>query len=148
MYAKQLYVGWGDLDANGHMRNTAYLDRAADVRMFFFAEHGFPVREFARLGLGPVIRQDTIEYRRECHLLEPIRVTLAFQALSADAARFVVVNEFLRGESQLAARVVSTGGWLDQRARALAAPPPALAEVLRTAPRTADFVELPGLDWD
>ena len=38
-FSKTLYVGWGDLDANGHMRNTAYLDKAADVRMYYFADH-------------------------------------------------------------------------------------------------------------
>src|SRR3712207_8149990 len=30
MYERQIYVGWGDLDANGHMRNTAYLDRSEE----------------------------------------------------------------------------------------------------------------------
>jgi len=33
MYSKPFIAGWGDMDSNGHMRNTAYLDRAADVRM-------------------------------------------------------------------------------------------------------------------
>ena len=144
MYERQIYVGWGDLDANGHMRNTAYLDRAADVRMFYFAEHGFPVPEFARLGIGPVVRRDTVEYFRECRLLETIRVTFAVAALSPDAARFAILNEFWRGD-RLAARVHSSGGWLDQRARALVAPPEALADVLRTAPRAEAFEELGGL---
>lgn len=145
MYERQIYVGWGDLDANAHMRNTAYLDRAADVRMFYFADHGFPAPEFARIGIGPVVRRDAIEYFRECHLLESIRVTFALAALSGDAARFAIANEFWRGD-RLAARVVSSGGWLDLRARALVAPPPALAEVLRAAPRAPEFHELPSLD--
>lgn len=33
-FSKTLYVGWGDLDANGPQGNTAYLDKAADVRMY------------------------------------------------------------------------------------------------------------------
>ena len=40
VYSKLLHVGWRDVDANGHMRNTAYLDLAADTRMFYFAENG------------------------------------------------------------------------------------------------------------
>lgn len=32
MYTKKLYAGWADMDSNSHMRNTAYLDKAADVR--------------------------------------------------------------------------------------------------------------------
>ena len=43
MYSKQVLAGWGDMDFNSHMRNTAFLDKAADVRMMFFAENGFPM---------------------------------------------------------------------------------------------------------
>ena len=144
MFERQIHVGWSDLDANGHMRNTAYLDRAADLRMVYFAAHGFPMTEFARLGIGPVVRRDAIEYFRECHLLDPVRVTFALAAISPDAARFAIVNEFWR-DDRLAARVTSSGGWLDRRARALVVPPDALAAVLREAPRTEGFESLPPL---
>jgi acyl-CoA thioester hydrolase len=137
-FAKTLYVGWGDLDANGHMRNTAYLDKAADVRMYYFADHGFPSREFARVAVGPVIRKDEVEYFRELRLLDPVTVTLQVEALGEDGARFVLRNEFWR-EDQLVARVTSAGGWLDLKARKLIAPPPALRVLLETAPRTEDF---------
>jgi acyl-CoA thioester hydrolase len=40
MYERTLFASWGDMDFNGHMRNTAYLDKAADVRLMFFAAHG------------------------------------------------------------------------------------------------------------
>jgi acyl-CoA thioester hydrolase len=143
-FTKKLYVGWGDLDANGHMRNTAYLDKAADVRMYYFAEHGFPSREFARLAIGPVVRKDEIEYFRELRLLDPVTVTLQAEALSADGTRFVLRNEFWRDE-RLVARVKTAGGWLDLKARKLIAPPEGLRVLLESAPRTNDFRELPGL---
>jgi acyl-CoA thioester hydrolase len=137
-FSKTLYVGWGDLDANGHMRNTAYLDKAADVRMYYFADHGFPSREFARVGIGPVVQKDEIEYFRELHLLDPITVTLQVDALSDDGARFVLRNEFWR-DAELVARVTTTGGWLDLKARKLIAPPEKLRKLLEAAPRTTDF---------
>jgi acyl-CoA thioester hydrolase len=143
-FAKTLYVGWGDLDANGHMRNTAYLDKAADVRMYYFAEHGFPSREFARLAIGPVIRKDEIEYFRELHLLDAITVSLAVAALSQDGARFVLRNEFSR-DGELVARVTSTGGWLDLKSRKLVAPPEPLRALLKAAPRAESFREIDGL---
>lgn len=142
-YTKHLYVGWAHLDANGHMANTAYLALASDVRMFYFAEHGFPSTEFGRLALGPVIQREILEYRRELRLLDPIEVTLALDGLSPDGARWVLVNEFIRSDGQLAARVTSTGGWLDLKARALTAPPGALAVAVHAMPRTAAFAELP-----
>lgn len=34
-YIKTFHVRWGDMDFNAHMRNTAYLDISADVRMMY-----------------------------------------------------------------------------------------------------------------
>jgi len=65
MYSKKLYAGWGDMDFNSHMKNTAYLDKAADVRQMFFIEHGFPMEELLRLRIGPVVMKDEVEYFRE-----------------------------------------------------------------------------------
>ena len=136
-------AGWRTMDFNGHMANTAYLDLAADVRLAFFAEHGFPASEFRRLALGPVVRKDEIEYFREVGLHELLTVTLAVRAMSPDGARFALENELWTASGERAARVRSTGGWLDHARRKLVAPPPALLTVLQLVPRTADFVELP-----
>src|SRR5262245_62133917 len=92
-YAKQFLAGWGTMDLNGHLANTAYLDLAADVRMAFFAEHGFPPTEFRRIGIGPVMRKDELEYFREIGLHETVTVTYAILAMSPDGARFVIENE-------------------------------------------------------
>lgn len=142
-YAKEFLAGWGTMDFNGHMANTAYLDLAADVRMAFFSEHGFPPSEFRRLGLGPVMQKDELEYFREVGLCDTVTVTYAVLGMSPDGARFVVENEILSRSGEMAARVRSTGGWLDLRARKLAAPPPALLAAFREVPRAPGFVELP-----
>lgn len=143
MYQKTLVAGWGDMDFNAHMRNTAYLDKSADVRMMYFAAHGFPMAEFARLQLGPVVMRDQIDYFRECRLLDEITVTLALGGLSEDASRMMLRNEFFR-DGMLCARVTSTAGWFDLRQRKLAVPPPNLAEPLRALDHTDDFQVLPG----
>ena len=143
MFEKVLFAGWGDMDFNSHMRNTAFLDKSADVRMMFFSENGFPMAEFVRAGLGPVIMKDEIEYQREVGLLQEIAVTLSVAGLSDDGSRWIMRNEFLRPDGKLAARVTSAGGWLDLRARKLSAPPPGLLQALRSLPRTDDFQALP-----
>jgi acyl-CoA thioester hydrolase len=130
------------MDFNSHMRNTSYLDKSGDVRMLFFAEHGFPMSEFVRLRIGPVVRKDEVEYFREIGLLESFRVTLALAGQSEDGSRFLLQNEFIKEDGRTAARVTSLGGWLDQAARKLAVPPPALLETMRSLPHTADFQEL------
>jgi acyl-CoA thioester hydrolase len=142
VYEKTLYAGWGDMDFNSHMRNTAYLDKSADVRMMFFAENGFPMAEFVRRTLGPVIARDELEYFKEVRLLQPLRVTLAVAGLSEDGSSWSMRNEFHR-EGKLSARVTSEGGWLDLETRRLVVPPAELLAALRTLARTEDFQPLP-----
>lgn len=141
-YAKEFLAGWGAMDFNGHLANTAYLNLAADVRMAFFAEHGFPPTEFRRLALGPVMRKDELEYFHEVGLHDTVTVTYAVLALSPDGARFVVENE-IWSDGERAAKVTSSGGWLDLRVRKLVAPPAPLLAVFRQVPHAPGFVELP-----
>lgn len=143
MYAKTLFASWADMDFNAHMKNTAFLDKSADVRMMFFAENGFPMEEFARQRLGPAIMKDEVEYRREVSLLQEITVTLAIAGHAEDGSRYVLRNEILRMDGTLCARVTSAGGWLDLAARKLVAPPAALHEAMKSLPQTSDFTVLP-----
>lgn len=143
MYEKQLLAGWGDMDFNAHMRNTAYLDKSGDVRMMFFAEHGFPMSEFARLRLGPVVMKDEVEYFKEVNLLESLTVNLGIAAMAEDGSRFQMRNEFYRADGKLAARVTSTAGWLDLGQRKLTAPPAALLAALQALSQSSDFQVLP-----
>lgn len=143
MYERTLYASWGDMDFNSHMRNTAFLDKSADLRMMFFAEHGFPMTEFLRLRIGPVIQRDELEYFKEVALLQEIRVTLSIAGLSEDGSRFKMKNDFFRPDGKLCASVTSTGGWLDLSQRKLVAPPEALLQALRTLSRTEPFEVMP-----
>lgn len=144
VYEKQLIAGWGDMDFNSHMRNTAYLDKSADVRMMYFAERGFPMSGFVRLRLGPVVMKDELEYFREFGLLEEVRVSLSLAGLSEDGSRMKMRNDFFRKE-KLGARVTTTAGWLDLEARKLVRPPEALLQALRDLARSDDFAALPNV---
>jgi len=136
-------AGWADMDANAHMANFAYLNKCVDARMGFFRQHGLPVAEFAKRRIGPVVRRDELEYHREIGLHEPITVTLALAGLAPDGSRFRFVNEVLKGDGRLAARIRSEGGWLDLVSRKLIAPPADVLEALRAMPQAAEFESLP-----
>lgn len=141
-FEKTLYARWGDMDFNGHMKNTAYLDASADVRMFFFAAHGFSMREFEQRRFGPVILRDELEYFRELRLLEPVRVTLEAAGLSEDGIRFRLRNEFFRTDGTRVARVTSHGGWLSLETRKLTRPPDELRQLLEMLHRSDDYAAL------
>jgi acyl-CoA thioester hydrolase len=143
MYTKKLYAGWGDMDFNSHMKHTAYLDKTADVRQRFLMEHGFPIEEFLRLRIGPVVMKDEVEYFREVGLQQEITVTFALAGHAPDGSRFLVRHEIFRPDGKLSARVTSTGGWMNLLERKLIAPPPALLSAMNSLDRTDDFVVLP-----
>lgn len=143
MYTKTLYAGWGDIDFNSHMRNSAFLDKTTDVRQAFLVEHGFPMEEFVRLRIGPVVKKDELEYFSEIGLQQQIKVTYALAGHSLDGSRFLLRHEIFRPDGKLSARVTSTGGWLDLDARKLIVPPSALLAAMNSLERTDDFVELP-----
>jgi acyl-CoA thioester hydrolase len=143
MYSKTLYAGWGDMDFNSHMKNTAYLDKAADVRQMFLMEHGFPAEEFSRLRIGPVVMKDEVEYFKEVGLQEKIVVNYALAGHAPDGSRFLLRHEIFRADGKRSARVTSAGGWLDLAERKLIVPPPALLAAMNSLERTSDFVELP-----
>jgi acyl-CoA thioester hydrolase len=141
-FEKVLTAGWRDMDYNSHMANTAYLDRAADVRMMYFSENGFTAEDMLRMRIGPVIMKDEIEYLREVRLLQEVRVSLAVAGLAPDGSRFIIRNEFTHLDGQRCATVTSTGGWLDLNARKLTAPPEPLRKALEALPKIEGFREL------
>ena len=141
-FEKSFHVGWAHLDSNGHMANVAFLDVAVDVRFMYFASHGFPPSEWAKLKLGPVVKRDEVDYHRELRMLQPFTVNILCAGLSDDCSRFRIRNEVRREDGELAARITSTGGILDLAARKLVAPPAALAAAFRALDPSDDFEAL------
>jgi acyl-CoA thioester hydrolase len=131
------------MDFNSHMKNTAYLDKAADVRNMFLIEHGFPIEEFSRLRIGPVVMKDEVEYFKEVRLQQEIRVTYSLAGHSLDGSRYLLRNEIFRPDGQLCARVTSAGGWLNLDGRKLVVPPSPLLSAMNLLEKTGAFIVLP-----
>lgn len=142
-FTSTTHVRWPDVDPNGHMRTTAYLDAAEDNRMQFFASVGFPVPELAARRLGPISHGDDIRYRAELRLLEAFTVELRLSGMASDGARFRLHNRIVKEDGRTAATIETTAGWLDLEARRLTTPPADLLAALTTLERTKDFAELP-----
>jgi acyl-CoA thioester hydrolase len=142
IFEKQFEAGWRDVDMNGHVANTTYIEYAVDMRVTFFNSCGFPPQNFLRDGFGPVIKSDFVEYFREVLMLEKISVTIENGGFAPDGSRFRVVNSIHKDGRVLAARVTSIGGWLSFKERKLIEPPDILKNAWLQLPRTDDFEEL------
>jgi acyl-CoA thioester hydrolase len=141
--SRTFFAGWGDMDFNSHMANTAFLNKVVDARVKILTEKGFPLDEFLRLRIGVVIMKDEIEYRREVKFMEEITINFAVAGLAIDGSRFRIKNEIHRSDGELCAKVTSTGGFMNLDSRKLIAPTAAMLAAYQSLPRTDDYVELP-----
>ena len=141
-FERTYQVRWSDVDANGHMRNTAYSEIATDARIAFFREAGFGWRRFEELGLSPVLLREEIEYRREAGLGDRVRVTVQVAGLSPDGARWKLRSVLAGDGGEEMALVSVLGGFIHLTDRRLVVPPAELAAALAGLERVADFEEL------
>jgi acyl-CoA thioester hydrolase len=143
LFIHKLTASWADMDYNSHMANTAYLNRAVDARMAFFTSKGLPLAEMMRLRVSWVVMKDEQEYRREIFWMEEFSITVGLAGLAHDCSRFKIRNDFFRADGQLAAKVTSTGGFLNLDTRKLVIPPQELVTIYQTMPKTEDYETLP-----
>ena len=139
MFSRSYEVIWADLDANAHMRHTAYMDYAAQVRLAWLAAMGFSIERLAQAGVGPILFTETTSYRREVRGGERIEVRLELTGLSENRKHWRFRQPILKEGGELAALVEVQGAWLDLRARKVAPPPPELLAAVELWPRAVDF---------
>jgi len=129
LYQTDFYARWADMDFNGHMKNTAYLDYAADSRMLFFKENGFPMVKFFELQIGPVVFKDSIEYYKEMFMYQEFTVRLNLKKMSDDGSKFTLVNEFVRPDQKMSAVLTTEACWFSLSKRKPTAPPRELVDI-------------------
>jgi len=141
IYRATITPRWADVDANGHLRHSAYADWATFVRTEWLYELGLTLRKLTALRIVPITQEETTKYSKEILLGEKIEVDLALAGSSADASWFVHRLHFRRGET-LCARYEMKGAWMDIEKRRIAAPPPDVVQAISTLARTSDYVDL------
>ena len=125
-------VRWDNLDANGHMRNSAYLDLSVQARFDFFAAGGFTPAEFARHGVGPVVLSETLTYKQECFLLETLRIEVRITQIKEDGSRFSLVTDIYKPGGELAATVSVDAAVFHLSRRRIGPAPEPMLEILKS----------------
>lgn len=129
LYEASYRVTWTDVDMNGHMANSRYLDYATQTRFQHIASQGFGPADFRRHGVGPIIFEDRIRYQRELRFLDEFTVSFSYETMDDKGRKFKVVNRFTRDGEEVA-EVVAHGAWFDLAARKVVVPPAKLAEAM------------------
>jgi acyl-CoA thioester hydrolase len=138
-YSKTYEIRWSDLDANGHVNYSAYVNAAGDVRFRFFGEHGFSPDKFAQLGVGPVFTALHIEFLREVRMGETVSITFALSGLSPQGGRWKVHHDILKSNGKKAVDLDVEGVVLDLTLRKPVLPSADLLQIFHLIPRAKDF---------
>ncbi len=117
-------VMWCFADLNGHLRNTAYSDYATSLRTIFLNNSGYSVKRLKELHIGPVILNEFIQYRREVHLGDKLRVYISLAGQSEDTTRWLIRHNIYRlSDEKLACSIIIEGAWLDLNTRKISTLP-------------------------
>jgi acyl-CoA thioester hydrolase len=140
-------VRWADLDPNGHVRHTVFMDWATQCRVAALAAAGLTPRRFQELGCGPVLFHEETDYLREVDVGDRVTVTLEVIGASADWKHWRIRHRLTRRDGTPCAVVQVRGAWFDLATRRVVAPPAEIAEAFAGFPRGPDFapIERPGV---
>lgn len=133
---------WSDFDPNRHMRHTAYNDYAAEVRIRYFAAKNFPIEQFTKHNVGPILFEEYTSFRKEIHMGECITANLKLSGISINNERWKITHEIFNEAGKLAAIVKVYGAWIDLTKRKLTTPPKEAERLFLNAIKTEDFEEI------
>ncbi len=139
MYSKDFTVRWADVDANQHMRHSAYNDYAAQTRLLFMAENGYGMEWFKEHNVFPVLLREETVFMKEINSCEPFRIDVRLLKMSPDGSRWSMVNQFFKSNELLATRLTVDGAWMDIVTRKLLPPPLALIRLFSKLEKCEDF---------
>jgi len=142
-YEQTFTTKWADFDPNRHMRHSAYNDYAAEVRVRFFADHGFSIDEFAKLHIGPILFKEETSFFKEINISEDIRVTMTLEGASKNLERWRFVHNIYNSKGVLAAEVKVYGAWIDLNVRKLCPPPEVFLNIFKDLTKATGFKEIP-----
>ncbi|MFD0766928.1 acyl-CoA thioesterase [Mucilaginibacter lutimaris] len=134
-------VLWSQIDANQHMRHSAYADVAAQSRLNMLGLVGLSPARLFEFKVGPVLFKEELFYLREVGLGDVIKVTCAVSRSRADGSRWSIRHEIYRADGVKAAIINADGAWIDMDKRKLTLLPPKLEGMFLNAPLTDDYVE-------
>ncbi|MFT5242910.1 MAG: acyl-CoA thioester hydrolase [Glaciecola sp.] len=139
MYKKDFEIRWSDVDGNGHLANSAYLNFMSHTRVGFLNDHGFSMKKLIEFGIGPVVFSEQIHYFKESFLSQTLTVTLSVSGLSDDGMFFKFEHNFYNQKGKHVATCDIFGAWMDLKTRSLTILPEYLKALVEKFPKSTNF---------
>lgn len=135
-------VLWSQIDANRHLRHSAYADFCAQARSNMLNQLGLSLDEFAKSKIGPILFREELIYYREVKLDEYIQVSTEISKYNTVNGRFSFRHNVIKSNGEIAATVQVDGAWLDLVTRKLSTLPESWKPILDKIPKTSDYQEI------
>ncbi|MFG2824087.1 acyl-CoA thioesterase [Kitasatospora sp. NPDC048365] len=120
-FSVRITVRGYETDTQGHLNQAVYLQYAEHARWEHLQAAGIRQADLLSKGVGPVVLETTIKYRRELRAGDEVDVSCAF--IWAEGKTFSLEQRITRTDGVLAAEFDVVGGILDLNARRLVADP-------------------------
>ncbi len=112
-YSRAIQIRWSDMDANRHLRHSAYYDYAAAMRIMVLSDSGLTLKKLEEFEIGPILFREEAIFKREIRLYDKITVDVVLVKSTADFSRWSLCHQFIKEDGSLAAIVNIDGAWLD-----------------------------------
>ena len=139
MKFEKLKFRWSDVDANMHIKNTAYNDMFIEARLSLLRKMGFGMKEFKQLGFGPMVIHEHIFYVKEVRSESEVYVDMQLSGISEDGKYMKFAQSMYNNKGELCCFLDMTFGWLDVKARKLAVPHPKLLEAVKMMEKSENY---------
>ena len=134
-------VIWAQVDANQHMRHSAYADFAAQARVELLDKLGLSAKVLHANGLGPVLLREELKYLKEVNLSDTLKVTVELLHSKPDGSRWTIKHDVYRQDGVKAAEILVDGAWIDMKKRKLAVLEGDILKRFMEIPHTETFLE-------
>ena len=138
-YVKTRQIRWADIDANRHLRHSAYYDYGATLRMMILSENGLTTTKLEQLQIGPVLFREEAVFRREIRLEDVITVDVELLKATPDYGRWSIRHNFVKADGSLAAVINIDAAWIDLVKRKLTVPDESIQKIFANFPKPDDF---------
>ena len=138
-FSRTIQIRWSDMDANRHLRHSAYYDYAAAMRIMVLSDSGLTLKKLEEFEIGPILLREEAIFKREIRLDDKITVDVVLVKSTADFSRWSLRHQFIKEDGSLAAIINIDGAWLDLIKRKLVVPNELVQKIFASFPKTPDY---------
>lgn len=132
-------VLWAQVDANMHLRHSAFADFGAQGRLEVLNKIGLSASLLRKHKIGPILFREELIYHREVGLGDTLSVSTELLKSTESGSRWTIQHEIWRADGVKAATINADGAWLDLEKRKLAEINEEISVLFNALPRSKNY---------